>query len=100
MEGIIPFIKQKIEHRANSRKADAKKKDDDSGELVRSSLVEQTEKDEYEQFDDFIEMIVQLGYVTLFASAYPCSGLFAIAANFIEIRLDAFKLCHICLRTR
>ena len=100
MEGIIPTIKQKIELQAKSRISDAKKKDDDSGNLIQSSLVEETKKDEYEQFDDFIEMIVQLGYVTLFASAYPCSGLFAVVANFIEIRLDAFKLGHICLRTR
>ena len=100
MEGIIPMVKQKFEHRTNSRKMDAKKKDDDSGIFMKSSLAEQLEKDEYEQFDDFIEMIIQLGYVTLFASAYPCSGLFAIAANFVEIRLDAFKLSNLCLRPR
>ena len=38
---------------------------------------------------------VQFGYVTLFSSAYPLAGLCALLNNMIEIRSDAFKLCFI-----
>ena len=39
-----------------------------------------------------MEMCIQLGYVTLFASAYPLASLISIFANWVEVRSDAFKL--------
>ena len=52
----------------------------------------------YDQFDDYMEIVVQLGYVTLFASAYPLASLISIAANWVEIRADCFKLTKVCRR--
>ena len=46
-------------------------------------------------FEDYLEMFIQFGYVTLFSSAYPLAGLCALLNNLIEIRGDAFKLCFI-----
>ena len=46
-------------------------------------------------FDDYLEMFIQFGYVTLFSSAYPLAGLCALLNNMIEVRSDAFKLCFI-----
>lgn len=46
-------------------------------------------------FDDYLEMFIQFGYVTLFSSAYPLAGLCALLNNLIEVRSDAFKLCFI-----
>ena len=37
-------------------------------------------------------MLVQMGYVILFSSAFPLAGLCALINNLIEIRSDAFKL--------
>ena len=42
-----------------------------------------------------MEMCIQLGYVTLFASAYPLASSVAIVANYIELRSDAFKLSSV-----
>ena len=53
-----------------------------------------------EQFDDYMEIVIQFGYVTLFASAYPLASLIALAANIIEIRSDSFKLARVCRRPR
>ena len=47
-----------------------------------------------------MEIVIQLGYVTLFASAYPLASLIAIVANLVEIRADCFKLTHVCQRPR
>eukprot|EP00002_Diphylleia_rotans_P002649 TRINITY_DN11681_c0_g1_i5.p1 TRINITY_DN11681_c0_g1~~TRINITY_DN11681_c0_g1_i5.p1 ORF type:complete len:722 (+),score=168.54 TRINITY_DN11681_c0_g1_i5:43-2208(+) len=44
-------------------------------------------------FDDYNEMIIQFGYVTMFAAAFPLAALLAFLNNIIEIRLDAFKMC-------
>jgi len=49
-------------------------------------------------FEDYLEMFIQFGYVTLFSSAYPLAGLCALANNLIEIKGDAFKLC--CVHQR
>jgi len=38
-------------------------------------------------------MIIQYGYITLFAAAFPIAPLMALMNNIIEIRTDAFKLC-------
>ena len=52
--------------------------------------------DEYEPFDDYMEILIQLGYVTLFASAYPLASLVMCGAIWIEIRSDCYKLTHLC----
>ncbi len=46
-------------------------------------------------FEDYLEMFIQFGYVTLFSSAYPLAGLWALLNNLFEIRGDAFKLCSV-----
>jgi anoctamin-10 len=47
-----------------------------------------------------MEIIIQFGYVTLFASAYPLASLISIIANLIEMRADAFKITFVCRRPR
>ncbi|KAK2168871.1 hypothetical protein NP493_1213g00013 [Ridgeia piscesae] len=42
-------------------------------------------------FDDYLEMVVQFGFVTIFVSAFPLAPLFALLNNIIEVRLDAYK---------
>ncbi|KAL1471534.1 hypothetical protein MTO96_023589 [Rhipicephalus appendiculatus] len=42
-------------------------------------------------FDEYLEMAVQFGFVTLFVAAFPLAPLFALLNNFVEIRLDAYK---------
>ncbi|CAH0477210.1 unnamed protein product [Peronospora belbahrii] len=44
-------------------------------------------------FDDYLEMFVQFGQVTLFAAAYPLASLWSLCNNVMEIRSDGFKLC-------
>lgn len=38
---------------------------------------------------------IQFGYATLFVAAYPLSCLMALVNNYIEIRIDAWKLCQV-----
>ncbi|XP_038667121.1 anoctamin-2-like isoform X2 [Scyliorhinus canicula] len=40
---------------------------------------------------EYMEMIVQFGFVTLFVASFPLAPLFAFLNNIIEIRLDAKK---------
>ncbi|XP_078090887.1 anoctamin-1-like [Mustelus asterias] len=40
---------------------------------------------------EYMEMIVQFGFVTLFVASFPLAPLFALLNNIIEVRLDAKK---------
>ncbi|KAG6578286.1 uncharacterized protein IUM83_16509 [Phytophthora cinnamomi] len=67
--------------------------------MVREASVIETQMalDVYDQkgtFDDYNEMIIQFGYVTLFVVSFPLAPAFALFNNFFEIRIDAHKLVN------
>merc|ERR1719270_2359649 len=43
-------------------------------------------------FDEYLEMVIQYGFVTIFVSAFPLAPFFALLNNIFELRLDAKKL--------
>ena len=43
-------------------------------------------------FDEYNEMVIQFGYVTLFAAAFPIASLASLVNNMFEIRTDAVNL--------
>mmetsp|Transcript_14786 Transcript_14786/g.24494 ORF Transcript_14786/g.24494 Transcript_14786/m.24494 type:complete len:764 (+) Transcript_14786:92-2383(+) len=49
-------------------------------------------------FDDYAEMIIQFGYATMFVAAFPLAAAMSFVNNYIEIRVDGWKLCQICRR--
>ncbi|XP_075867523.1 anoctamin-4-like [Nelusetta ayraudi] len=42
-------------------------------------------------FDEYLEMILQFGFTTIFVAAFPLAPLLALLNNIVEIRLDAYK---------
>ncbi|XP_076372958.1 anoctamin-5-like [Tachypleus tridentatus] len=42
-------------------------------------------------FDEYLTMVIQFGFLTLFVSGFPLAPAFALLNNVIEIRLDAYK---------
>eukprot|EP00033_Pygsuia_biforma_P003008 GCRY01003309.1.p1 GENE.GCRY01003309.1~~GCRY01003309.1.p1 ORF type:complete len:797 (+),score=257.69 GCRY01003309.1:169-2559(+) len=51
-------------------------------------------------FQDYNEMVIQFGYVTLFAAGFPIASLAALINNLLELRTDAFKLLSYTSRPR
>jgi len=43
-------------------------------------------------FYEYLEMIIQYGFITVFVSAFPLAPFFALCNNILEIRLDAKKI--------
>nr|XP_021403090.1 anoctamin-6 isoform X3 [Lonchura striata domestica] len=43
-------------------------------------------------FYEYLEMVIQFGFVTLFVASFPLAPLLALINNMLEIRLDAWKL--------
>ncbi|XP_022672053.1 anoctamin-7-like isoform X3 [Varroa destructor] len=43
-------------------------------------------------FKDYLEVVLQFGFITIFVAAFPLAPLFAMINNWTEIRVDAQKL--------
>ncbi|XP_075693113.1 anoctamin-3 isoform X2 [Rhinoderma darwinii] len=69
------------------------------GQAVESKLtIPQWEKDWNLQpmnahglMEEYLEMVIQFGFTTIFVAAFPLAPLLALLNNIIEIRLDAYK---------
>jgi hypothetical protein len=76
----------------------------DGGEAVAVTLSDAeheftlAEYDDKGIFADYAEMMVQFGYSTLFVTAYPLAPFMSLLNNYIEIRVDAMKLCRVSRR--
>eukprot|EP00052_Salpingoeca_macrocollata_P017275 m.140206 g.140206 ORF g.140206 m.140206 type:complete len:929 (-) comp20332_c1_seq2:56-2842(-) len=49
-------------------------------------------------FHEYLEMIIQYGFITLFVASFSLGPLFALGNNILEIRVDADKLCTVYRR--
>ncbi|KAG9332753.1 hypothetical protein JZ751_014852 [Albula glossodonta] len=42
-------------------------------------------------FEEYLEIVLQFGFITIFVAAFPLAPLFALINNWAEVRLDAHK---------
>ncbi|XP_048581541.1 uncharacterized protein LOC116618940 [Nematostella vectensis] len=50
-----------------------------------------TEEPEFRIFEEYLEMVLQFGFVTMFVAAFPLAPLLALLNNILEIRSDAIN---------
>ncbi|XP_072036734.1 LOW QUALITY PROTEIN: anoctamin-7-like [Amphiura filiformis] len=82
-EVAVPKLKQFIQRwkmRGGADKGDVSRWEEDY-ELVENEGL----------FEEYLEMIIQFGFITVFVAAFPLAPLFALLNNWIEIRLDGAK---------
>ncbi|KAL7053321.1 hypothetical protein AAHC03_025481 [Spirometra sp. Aus1] len=80
--------------------------DDPSTKRISSTKDESIPPAEQEQImpsyddtsDDYLEMFIQFGFVSMFTCAFPICGLLALLNNIFELRGDAWKLVVIFRR--
>lgn len=60
--------------------------------MIIKEEMEELQKDEYEIFDDYIEMVVTFGYIVIFASVYVFGATLIFVFIVIESRSDIFRL--------
>nr|XP_020441450.1 anoctamin-9-like [Monopterus albus] len=51
--------------------------------------------DAFSLFNEFLEMVIQFSFTTIFVAAFPLAPLMALINNIFEIRLDAIKMVHL-----
>lgn len=49
-------------------------------------------------FNDFAELVIQFGFTTMFVAAFPLASLMSYVNNYVELRVDGWKLCELCRR--
>uniref|UniRef100_A0A671PV22 Anoctamin n=1 Tax=Sinocyclocheilus anshuiensis TaxID=1608454 RepID=A0A671PV22_9TELE len=85
-EFVIPKIKSWRQKRALSsvkkaQKAEEPKRWEQDYELIPCEGL----------FDEYLEIVLQFGFITIFVAAFPLAPLFALLNNWVEVRLDACK---------
>eukprot|EP01059_Diplonema_ambulator_P005295 TRINITY_DN1503_c2_g2_i1.p1 TRINITY_DN1503_c2_g2~~TRINITY_DN1503_c2_g2_i1.p1 ORF type:complete len:755 (+),score=161.47 TRINITY_DN1503_c2_g2_i1:36-2267(+) len=96
LETVIPFLlgwfaTKKLEKK-NAKDVGKERK----GSVL--SALSESRMPEYECFDDYLEMVIEFGYVVLFASAFPLAAALSVVCNVIEMKSDLLKLTMVYQR--
>ncbi|XP_066547474.1 anoctamin-10 [Amia ocellicauda] len=97
MESILPFWLQKRRNKMVQKKI---------GNITVDKELPWTEQVKLEvdmstylgTFDDYLELFLQFGYVSLFSCVYPLAAVLAVLNNVTEIYSDALKMCQVFKR--
>jgi len=60
--------------------------------LLLYKVVDELRKGPFEVFEDYSELCIQLGFLTVFGAAWPMMGMVFFAKNWLEMRSDLFKM--------
>ncbi|XP_053323948.1 anoctamin-10 isoform X2 [Spea bombifrons] len=97
VEALLPYWLQKRYNRQIKKKVKALKVDTDLPLLEQIHLEKQM--DTYlGTFDDYLELFLLFGYVSLFSCVYPLAAVFAVLNNLTELYSDALKMCRVFKR--
>lgn len=92
-ETLIPFVTRKLMGIATKATTKKEKKPEESKDPLVKQIEEEMEMPVYDVNDDYAEMVVQYGYVSLFSIVWPLGSLSSFINNWIELRSDAVKMC-------
>jgi hypothetical protein len=104
VEEELKSVAEKIKNRKETNEIKTQmetpsaKTDEQMERLVVLEELGELEKDEHELFDDFMEMVVTFGYITLFGSVFTLGATCIFVFILIEARSDIFRLDATCRR--
>jgi len=81
----LPWVQAKLKQLLSTRGVDRE-------QVVVSWIAAQCSRAKYTTFDDYNEMVIQFGFVTMFAAAFPLAAVLAFLNNVVEVRVDSNKL--------
>ncbi|KAL7976746.1 hypothetical protein Chor_008695, partial [Crotalus horridus] len=97
VEAALPYWLQKRRNKTVEKKVKALKIDTDMSLFEQVNL--EKGMDTYlGTFDDYLELFLQFGYVSLFSCVYPLAAIFAVLNNITEMYSDALKMCSVFKR--
>lgn len=95
----LPWIKMLIRIRNEDKKVEEAMQNDSTLRMELYPVEIESKCDDYEDpLDDYMEMVIQFGYVALFGASVPYLPVLALFEILLEIRVDAWKLCVLMKR--
>ncbi|KAL4432748.1 hypothetical protein ABPG74_011569 [Tetrahymena malaccensis] len=100
-ESVIPYftkLKYRKQQEAQQQKL-VKKTDEQEMQLQYfKDVMLELQLPKYEPFDDYLEIVINFGYITLFAAAFPFAPLLVFIFNAIELYSDKHKIYYLYQR--
>lgn len=90
---LIPYMTKKQKEKSETKGADI----DDLTD-VELAYIQQEYHVMLGPFADYANLVIQFGYATMFIAAYPLAMTMSFISNYVEMRVDAWKLCQLCRR--
>ncbi|NWR80166.1 ANO9 protein, partial [Centropus unirufus] len=103
VEYFGPWIKLKLRRRKqHPKKSNVILEEDEEAEdpckRQWRDNYELNEVNRFSLFDEFLEIVTQYSFTTIFVAAFPLAPLLAFINNLVEIRLDAIKMMRLYRR--
>ncbi|NXL94264.1 ANO9 protein, partial [Alectura lathami] len=100
MEYLVPWLKHKICRRQKRPKKKhlvlgEEEEVEDPCKKQWLSNYQLNEVNIFSLFDEFLEMVIQYSFTTIFVAAFPLAPMLAFFNNLVEIRLDAIKMMRL-----
>ncbi|NXD14498.1 ANO9 protein, partial [Nothocercus nigrocapillus] len=100
VEYLVPWItyihkKQKLPKKKNTILEEEEEEAEDPCKEWWLSNYQLNQVHHFSLFDEFLEMVIQYSFTTIFVAAFPLAPVLAFLNNLVEIRLDAIKMVHL-----
>ncbi|XP_056290379.1 anoctamin-10 [Pseudoliparis swirei] len=99
MEAFLPYWLQRRRNKKMIRKVQHRKLPEDKELLLADQVRLEADMSTYlGTFDDYLELFLLFGYVSLFSCVYPLAAVLVVLNNVTEVYSDAFKMCRVFKR--
>uniref|UniRef100_A0AAG5DD01 Anoctamin n=1 Tax=Anopheles atroparvus TaxID=41427 RepID=A0AAG5DD01_ANOAO len=88
-EYLTPYVKQSYKKLITRNRFETETENLQSCQWVQDNQLLSWK--ELSLFKEYLKMVIQYGFITIFAVAFPPASLFALAYNMVETRVDARK---------
>ncbi|XP_074258003.1 anoctamin-9 isoform X3 [Saimiri boliviensis] len=93
LSNCVEYLGPWLAHKLRSKQASAPAGNPELRDWQRNYLLNPVNT--FSLFDEFMEMMIQYGFTTIFVAAFPLAPLLALFSNLVEIRLDAIKMVRL-----
>uniref|UniRef100_A0A4W6EUW4 Anoctamin n=1 Tax=Lates calcarifer TaxID=8187 RepID=A0A4W6EUW4_LATCA len=99
MEAFLPYWLQRRRNKKMIHKVRKRRTLEDKELPLAEQVRLEAEMSTYlGTFDDYLELFLLFGYVSLFSCVYPLAAVLVVLNNVTEVYSDAFKMCHVFKR--
>ncbi|KFP80809.1 Anoctamin-9, partial [Acanthisitta chloris] len=99
-EYLIPWTRHKLQkkHKHPKKRNMMLGEEEEAEDPCKRQWLSNYERNEvnvFSLFNEYLEMVIQYSFTTIFVAAFPLAPLLAFINNLFEIRLDAIKMRHL-----